>query len=259
MQKNVPEVHARVGGDGPAVGRGVEAHGVVRAVQRPPHAAVVRQPARHRVPPDAGPADRLDHATHLVLDLDPPDADGFDQAVAAAHLVHQALDDVGLAGAVKTSGAKGVHVFVPIDAPTSRWRTPPPRPGPSPGAPSSSIRRSPRPRSSRTTATARCSSTRRAPAAPRSSPPTARGPGRACRCRSPSPGTISTTSRRPTSRSSTAAEQLGRPRPVGRGDARPRSALPADLIAEGHEIPVARVAAMHEGKRRARARRDQAK
>jgi len=33
--------------------------------------------------------------------------------------------------------------------------------------------------------------------------------------------------------------------------------LPADLVAEGHAIPVARVAAMHEGKRRARARRDE--
>ena len=32
--------------------------------------------------------------------------------------------------------------------------------------------------------------------------------------------------------------------------------LPADLVAEGHEIPVARVQAMHEGKRRARARRN---
>ena len=32
--------------------------------------------------------------------------------------------------------------------------------------------------------------------------------------------------------------------------------LSADLIAEGHAIPVARVQAMHEGKRRARARRD---
>jgi hypothetical protein len=31
--------------------------------------------------------------------------------------------------------------------------------------------------------------------------------------------------------------------------------LPADLIEEGHTIPIARVAAMHEGKRRARARR----
>jgi DNA primase len=32
--------------------------------------------------------------------------------------------------------------------------------------------------------------------------------------------------------------------------------LPADLIEEGHTIPVARVQAMHEGKRRARARRE---
>jgi DNA primase len=32
--------------------------------------------------------------------------------------------------------------------------------------------------------------------------------------------------------------------------------LPADLVAEGHTIPVARVQAMHEGKRRARAKRE---
>ena len=34
--------------------------------------------------------------------------------------------------------------------------------------------------------------------------------------------------------------------------------LPADLVAEGHTIPVARVQAMHEGRRRARARRAEA-
>ncbi len=61
-------------------------------------------------------ADRRDRPTHLVLDLDPPLVDGFRPAVRAAHLVRQALADAGLAGAVKTSGAKGVHVFVPIDA-----------------------------------------------------------------------------------------------------------------------------------------------
>ena len=60
-------------------------------------------------------ADAPDHVTHLVLDLDPPAAAGFDMAVRAARLVRQALEDVGLHGAVKTSGAKGVHVFVPID------------------------------------------------------------------------------------------------------------------------------------------------
>ena len=60
-------------------------------------------------------AERWDRMTHLVLDLDPPDVDAFAMAVSAAQLVRQALADAGLAGAVKTSGAKGVHVFVPID------------------------------------------------------------------------------------------------------------------------------------------------
>src|SRR5438270_4132872 len=56
--------------------------------------------------------------SHLVLDLDPPAPDAFDMAVAAARLVRQALTDAGLQGAVKTSGAKGLHVFVPIDEST---------------------------------------------------------------------------------------------------------------------------------------------
>jgi hypothetical protein len=38
----------------------------------------------------------------------------------------------------------------------------------------------------------------------------------------------------------------------------PPQQLPADLIEEGRQIPIARVQAMHEGKRRARARRDAA-
>jgi DNA ligase D len=56
-----------------------------------------------------------DRPTHLVLDLDPPDADAFGMAVRAAQLVRQVLADAGLAGAVKTSGAKGLHVFVPVE------------------------------------------------------------------------------------------------------------------------------------------------
>src|SRR5213078_555447 len=53
--------------------------------------------------------------THLVLDLDPPATeDAFARAVRAAGLVRQTLADIGLAGAVKTSGAKGLHVFVPL-------------------------------------------------------------------------------------------------------------------------------------------------
>ena len=60
-------------------------------------------------------ADRWDRPTHLVLDLDPPVAHAFPLAVRAGELVRQVLTDAGLVGAVKTSGAKGLHVFVPIE------------------------------------------------------------------------------------------------------------------------------------------------
>ncbi len=66
--------------------------------------------------PTLGRADRLDRATHLVLDIDPPAEADFSSSVEAAQLVRRVLDDCGLDSAVKTSGAKGVHVFVPIDA-----------------------------------------------------------------------------------------------------------------------------------------------
>lgn len=69
--------------------------------------AVEYHPALFRVADEA-------HATHLVLDVDPPPDAGFDVVVSATLLIKQALDETGLAGAVKTSGAKGVHVFVPI-------------------------------------------------------------------------------------------------------------------------------------------------
>jgi bifunctional non-homologous end joining protein LigD len=55
------------------------------------------------------------HPTHLIMDLDPPEGGAFGLAVAAARLVRQALADAGMSGAVKTSGSKGVHVFVPLD------------------------------------------------------------------------------------------------------------------------------------------------
>ena len=55
-----------------------------------------------------------EHVDFLVMDLDPPEGADFAQVVAAAHVVRAALDEVGLTGAVKTSGSKGVHVFVPL-------------------------------------------------------------------------------------------------------------------------------------------------
>ena len=71
--------------------------------------AVEYHPALYRI-------DQWDTPTHLVLDLDPPAGEGgFHLAVQAAHTARRALADAGLEGAVKTSGAKGVHVFVPLD------------------------------------------------------------------------------------------------------------------------------------------------
>ncbi len=55
-----------------------------------------------------------DRPDHLVLDLDPPEGDSFQAATQAALRVREVLSEAGMSGAVKTSGAKGVHVFVPL-------------------------------------------------------------------------------------------------------------------------------------------------
>lgn len=63
--------------------------------------------------------DDPDSPITMVMDLDPPEGSGFEVVTAAAHLVRRALDDAGMAGAVKTSGSKGVHVVIPVAAGTS--------------------------------------------------------------------------------------------------------------------------------------------
>jgi DNA ligase D-like protein (predicted polymerase) len=64
-------------------------------------------------------AEDPEHVTHLVLDLDPPEGATFDRVVTVARMVRQVLVEVGLHGVPKTSGAKGLHVFVPVDAAAS--------------------------------------------------------------------------------------------------------------------------------------------
>jgi bifunctional non-homologous end joining protein LigD len=49
----------------------------------------------------------------VLFDLDPPD-DGFELAIEVAHLIRELLDELGLPGYVKTSGADGIHVVAPI-------------------------------------------------------------------------------------------------------------------------------------------------
>ena len=59
--------------------------------------------------------DRPDRPDYVVFDLDPPDEpDAFDAAIEVAHLVRELLDEVGLPGHVKTSGADGIHVLAPV-------------------------------------------------------------------------------------------------------------------------------------------------
>jgi len=195
----------------------------------------------------------LGRPTHLILDLDPPSPGAFDLAVRAAFLVRQALADSGLDGAVKTSGAKGVHVFVPIDAAASIEDV-------------AAATRALAARAERidpvlaTTAfiredrggkvfldstraggatVAAAYSPRVRPGLPVSFPVPWDDLDRVA----PADFTVHT-----------AAALLGGGDPWTAAMPAPQT-LPGDLIAEGREIPIARVQAMHEGKRRARARR----
>ncbi len=191
-----------------------------------------------------------DRAEELVLDLDPAPTDdaaaGFDQAVRVALLVRQVLDDCGLVGEIKTSGAKGLHIRIPIE-PTSFDRA----------------AHATRALAARTAALDPTIATtefiREDRAGKLFVDPTRVGAATLVAAWSPRarPGL-------PVSHP-LAWDELGETRPdahtvrnVTEGgpwrQTEPRS-VPDELVAEGELLPVPRVAAMHEGLRRARARR----
>jgi bifunctional non-homologous end joining protein LigD len=59
--------------------------------------------------------DKPERPDYVVFDLDPPESrNGFAQAIQVAHLVREALEELELRSYVKTSGADGIHVLVPI-------------------------------------------------------------------------------------------------------------------------------------------------
>jgi bifunctional non-homologous end joining protein LigD len=55
----------------------------------------------------------LDKADYLVLDLDPEDI-SFDHVVEAAQAIRKVLHQAGTDGFCKTSGKRGLHVYVPF-------------------------------------------------------------------------------------------------------------------------------------------------
>ena len=198
-------------------------------------------------------ASHLDHPTYLVMDLDPPRADAFGLAVRAAELVREALASAGLAGAVKTSGAKGVHVFVPVEERATSEEV-------AAATRAIAVRAERLDPALTTTAfikedregkvfldstraggatVAAAYSPRIRPGVPVSFPVTWAELDRV----TPADFTVHTAPGLLKNGTAWAGQMPGPQR------------LPADLIEEGRAIPVARVQAMHEGKRRARARR----
>ncbi|WP_395307549.1 ATP-dependent DNA ligase [Mycobacterium sp. AMU20-3851] len=207
--------------------------------------------------PALGLADNIYRPTHLILDLDPPDADDFGAVVAVAQMVHQALSDCGLAGAVKTSGSRGLHIFVPIDD----------------SAPGDDVAAATRALAARAEALDPAIATTAFIVEDRAGKvfvdATRSGGATVAAVYSPRlrPGTpvsfpLAWEELREVHPSDftvhTALDRLGERDPWAESMPAPQR-LPADLIAQGHTIPVARVAAMHEGKRRAKAQREKSR
>ena len=63
-------------------------------------------------------SDDVDHPDELRLDLDPQPGTDFDDAVRVAAEARALLEELGYAGFPKTSGGRGVHIYVRIEP---RW------------------------------------------------------------------------------------------------------------------------------------------
>lgn len=63
-------------------------------------------------------ANDLEHPDELRIDLDPTDGYDFEAARDVAHVVRDLLGEVGLVGWPKTSGNRGIHVYVRL---TQEW------------------------------------------------------------------------------------------------------------------------------------------
>jgi bifunctional non-homologous end joining protein LigD len=58
--------------------------------------------------------DDIDRPDYVHFDLDPGEGTGFDKVLEAGLIVRDALDTLKMPSYVKTTGSKGLHVYVPI-------------------------------------------------------------------------------------------------------------------------------------------------
>ncbi len=59
---------------------------------------------------------RADRPTHMVFDLDPGQGQNLLHCIDVAFRLREMLEDFGLQSLVKTSGGKGLHVYVPLNS-----------------------------------------------------------------------------------------------------------------------------------------------
>ncbi|MCH5596842.1 non-homologous end-joining DNA ligase LigD [Niabella ginsengisoli] len=57
---------------------------------------------------------KQEHPTYMIIDIDPGDNNTFEQVIETALATKQVLDECGVTSFCKTSGASGLHVFVPM-------------------------------------------------------------------------------------------------------------------------------------------------
>lgn len=56
----------------------------------------------------------LDNPDYCILDLDPGNKNTFDDVVEVAHFIGEMADKAGITSCCKTSGATGIHVYIPL-------------------------------------------------------------------------------------------------------------------------------------------------
>src|SRR5690606_25163224 len=61
-------------------------------------------------------AEDVDHPDELRIDLDPTPEASFDEVRQVALVVREVFDELGYASFPKTSGSRGIHIYVRIEA-----------------------------------------------------------------------------------------------------------------------------------------------